>query len=68
MPSDHHRGGHHGQREDARSKEVDGIVGVRRQHVDEAEEDEEQHRDAEGDEQLLAVADPTPGARRAAAQ
>ena len=51
-----HRRAHRRQGEDARGEEVDRLLRVRRQHVDEAEEHEQQHRDAERQQQLLTVA------------
>ena len=53
----HHRRAHHRQRQHAGARKSTGSSGCRvGQHVDEAEEHEQQHGDAEREQQLLAVA------------
>jgi hypothetical protein len=57
MPSADHGGRHHREGQHARCEEVDRVVDPLRggQHVDEREEHEQQQRDADADEELLAV-------------
>ena len=55
MARRHDRQGEHG-----RGQEVDGVVGAGGQHVDEREEHQQQQRDADGHQQLLALAQGQP--------